>query len=128
MDSNGIHLIRIHIMTHPPLTRMHQLIGLNDGDFKVTCDAIIFDLEDAVAPDTKEAAREQVLAQLAAGGYGARKLVVRANSIDSPWGEDDLIALAQSPVSTICLPKIDSVDQVLPAWGQTDKPVGRSHW
>lgn len=42
MDSNGIHLIRIHIMTHPPLIRMHQLIGLNDGDFKVTCDAIIF--------------------------------------------------------------------------------------
>ena len=58
------------------------------------CDAVIFDLEDAVAPDAKEQAREQVLAQVQAGGYGARKLVVRVNSIDSPWGEDDLKAPA----------------------------------
>ena len=76
------------------------------------CDAVIFDLEDAVAPDAKEQAREQVLAQVQAGGYGARKLVVRANSIDSPWGEDDLKALAQSGTPTICLPKIDSVEQL----------------
>jgi citrate lyase subunit beta/citryl-CoA lyase len=76
------------------------------------CDAVIFDLEDAVAPDMKEVAREQVLAQLAAGGYGARQLVVRANSIDSPWGEADLQALGAAGVATVCLPKIDSAEQL----------------
>jgi citrate lyase subunit beta/citryl-CoA lyase len=76
------------------------------------CDAVVFDLEDAVAPDMKEAARDQVLAQLDAGGYGARQLVVRANSIDSPWGEADLIALGAAAVKTVCLPKIDSAEQL----------------
>jgi citrate lyase subunit beta/citryl-CoA lyase len=77
------------------------------------CDAVIFDLEDAVAPDMKEVAREQVLAQLAAGGYGSRQLVVRSNSIDSPWGEADLQALGAAGVTTVCLPKIDSAEQLI---------------
>lgn len=77
------------------------------------CDAVVFDLEDAVAPDMKETARAQVLAQWAAGGYGARQLVVRANSIDSPWGEADLKALGHAGVTTVCLPKIDSPEQLL---------------
>lgn len=76
------------------------------------CDAVVFDLEDAVAPDMKEVAREQVFKQLQVGGYGARRLVVRANSIDSPWGEADLQALAAAGVDTVCLPKIDSVEQL----------------
>ncbi|MCX2982595.1 CoA ester lyase [Halieaceae bacterium IMCC14734] len=79
---------------------------------QLDCDAVIFDLEDAVSPDAKEQARQQVLEQLQAGGYGARKVVVRANSIDSPWGEADLQALATSGVKTICLPKIDSAEQL----------------
>jgi citrate lyase subunit beta/citryl-CoA lyase len=76
------------------------------------CDAVVFDLEDAVAPDMKEVARQQILAQLQAGGYGARQLVVRANSIDSPWGEADLKSLAAAGVETVCLPKIDSAKQL----------------
>ncbi len=76
------------------------------------CDAVIFDLEDAVAPDRKETARQQVLAQLQAGGYGSRQLVVRANGIDSPWGESDLQTLAAAGVETICLPKIESAEQL----------------
>jgi citrate lyase subunit beta/citryl-CoA lyase len=103
------------------------------------CDAVVFDLEDAVAPAAKELAREQVLAQIHAGGYGSRKLVVRANGIESPWGEADLQALAQSGVSTICLPKIDSVEQLAHAcnvlaegeapedmtlWGMIETPLG----
>jgi len=79
---------------------------------ELPCDAVIFDLEDAVAPDVKEAARQQVLTQLAAGGYGNRQLVVRANGIDSPWGESDLQALAEAGVETVCLPKIDSAEQL----------------
>lgn len=77
------------------------------------CDAVVFDLEDAVAPGMKEAARKQVLAQLAAGGYGARRVIVRANSIDSPWGAADLMALGEAGAPAVCLPKVDSADQLL---------------
>jgi citrate lyase subunit beta/citryl-CoA lyase len=76
------------------------------------CDAVVFDLEDAVAPDMKETARARILAQMEVGGYGARQLVVRANSIDSPWGEADLKALGAVGVKTVCLPKIDSAEQL----------------
>ncbi|MEM0954281.1 MAG: CoA ester lyase [Pseudomonadota bacterium] len=73
---------------------------------ELPCDAVIFDLEDAVAPDRKAEARELVLAQLAAGGYGDRVLVVRANGLDSPWGEDDLQALGSAGITRVCLPKV----------------------
>jgi citrate lyase subunit beta/citryl-CoA lyase len=75
-------------------------------------DAIIFDLEDAVSPDAKESAREKVLAQLAVGGYGARQLIVRANALSTPWGEADIRALAKSGIATICLPKIETLEQL----------------
>ena len=58
----------------------------------LAADAVIFDLEDAVAPDAKAAAREQVCAAVQAGGYGARELVIRINALDTPWGEADLAA------------------------------------
>ncbi len=75
-------------------------------------DVLIFDLEDAVAPAQKDQAREQVLAALAAGGYGSREVVVRINALDSPWGEDDVRALACSAAAAICLPKAESARQV----------------
>src|SRR5690242_12122269 len=52
-------------------------------------DGIIFDLEDATAPDAKAAARETVCGSVKAGGYGGRELIVRANGLDTPWGKDD---------------------------------------
>ena len=76
------------------------------------CDAVVFDLEDAVAPDMKALARQQVLAQYAEGGYGERRLVVRANGIDSTWGEADLAALGAADVATVCLPKVESAQQL----------------
>jgi citrate lyase subunit beta/citryl-CoA lyase len=79
---------------------------------ELPADAVIFDLEDAVAPDMKETAREQVLAQLAEGGYGHRQLVVRANGIDSRWGEADLAALGAAGVERVNLPKIESAEQL----------------
>jgi citrate lyase subunit beta/citryl-CoA lyase len=79
---------------------------------QLPCDAVVFDLEDAVAPDMKDTARAQILAQLEAGGYGSRQLVVRANSIDSPWGEIDLKTLGEAGVQTVCLPKIESAEQL----------------
>jgi citrate lyase subunit beta/citryl-CoA lyase len=75
-------------------------------------DAVVFDLEDAVAPAMKDSAREQLLAQLAAGGYGPRQLVARCNALATPWGEADLRALARSSVATLCLPKVETVEQL----------------
>ena len=57
-------------------------------------DALILDLEDAVAPDAKEIARRQVAEAVAARGFGHREIVVRINGLSTPWGRDDLKALA----------------------------------
>ncbi|MDJ0927101.1 MAG: CoA ester lyase [Gammaproteobacteria bacterium] len=75
-------------------------------------DGVIMDLEDAVAPDAKCAARRNVVDALAAGGYGRRELVVRVNGHDTPWFEDDLAATAGSPAHAVLLPKISAPDQV----------------
>ena len=53
-------------------------------------DGVILDLEDAVAPDAKALARDQVAAAVERGGYGRREVVVRVNGLDTPWGEDDV--------------------------------------
>ncbi|WP_417767923.1 HpcH/HpaI aldolase/citrate lyase family protein [Stappia sp.] len=71
-------------------------------------DALILDLEDAVAPDAKDTAREQVREALAAGGYGSRELVIRVNGPATPWGAADLdMAIAARP-DAILLPKVSS--------------------
>ena len=75
-------------------------------------DSLILDLEDAVAPEQKAAARSQVLAALAAGGYGHRECVVRINSLDSEWGQADLEQLAGSPARALCLPKVETPEQI----------------
>lgn len=79
---------------------------------ELAVDAVVFDLEDAVAPEKKAEARDQLLAQLAAGGYGHRHLVARCNALATPWGEADIRALAASSVTTLCLPKVESVAQL----------------
>lgn len=71
-------------------------------------DALILDLEDAVAPDAKDTARQQVRDALAAGGYGSRELVIRVNGPATPWGAADLeMAIAARP-DAILLPKVSS--------------------
>jgi citrate lyase subunit beta/citryl-CoA lyase len=76
------------------------------------CDAIIFDLEDAVAPGAKDTARRQVAAAVDAGGYGYRELIVRVNGVETPWYEDDLRAVRSLPVSAVLLPKVESVASI----------------
>jgi len=75
-------------------------------------DALIMDLEDAVAPEAKSRAREQVLAALRAGGYGRRELIIRCNGHGTPWYADDLAAAAASGADAVLLPKISSAAQV----------------
>ncbi|MBP6382169.1 MAG: CoA ester lyase [Pseudomonadales bacterium] len=78
-------------------------------------DVLILDLEDAVAPELKAGAREQVRAAIAAGGYGRRELLVRANALDTPWGEEDLRAFANAGADGIVLAKVSSPADVLQA-------------
>lgn len=71
----------------------------------IAADALILDLEDAVAPDAKATARKQVCAAVKAGGYGPRELVIRINALDTPWGREDLAAAAEAAPDAILLPK-----------------------
>lgn len=71
-------------------------------------DALIFDLEDAVAPDAKAAARDAVAAALKQGGYGGRELILRVNALGTQWAEDDLKAAAQMKLDAVLLPKVES--------------------
>jgi citrate lyase subunit beta/citryl-CoA lyase len=68
-------------------------------------DALILDLEDAVAPGAKEAARERVCDAVKAGGYGHRELVIRINALDTPWGAADVAAAAAAAPDAVLLPK-----------------------
>ncbi|MEG3089466.1 HpcH/HpaI aldolase/citrate lyase family protein [Sphingomonas sp. PB4P5] len=72
------------------------------------CDVVILDLEDAVAPDLKSAARDAAVAAIGQGGFGARELVVRVNGLDTPWGAADRAALATARPDAILLPKIST--------------------
>ena len=76
------------------------------------CDVVILDLEDAVAPDQKNLARDQACAAVAAGGFGRRELVVRVNGLDTPWGEQDLKAVAAAAPDAVLVPKVDSAADV----------------
>ena len=71
-------------------------------------DALIFDLEDAVAPSEKEIARRQVIKTIKTGGYGHRELIVRVNGLTTPWGEDDVREIALSGADAILLPKVEN--------------------
>ncbi|MEQ8388857.1 MAG: CoA ester lyase [Alphaproteobacteria bacterium] len=75
-------------------------------------DALILDLEDAVAPDAKVEARRLVSEALAAGGYGGREILVRTNGLNSPWGVADVVAAARSGAHGVLLPKVESADTV----------------
>ena len=76
------------------------------------CDVVALDLEDAVAPDAKEHAREAVCAAVAARAFGNREVVVRINALSSPWGHADLEAVAKAAPDAIILPKVNGAAEV----------------
>lgn len=76
------------------------------------CDAVILDLEDAVAPTEKDAARNAAVSAVEAGGFGRRLVAVRVNSLDTPWGRADLEAFSSVSPDVIIAPKIASADDV----------------
>jgi citrate lyase subunit beta/citryl-CoA lyase len=78
----------------------------------LAADAIIFDLEDATAPDAKVEARGRVCAAVASGEYGHRELTIRVNGLDTEWHADDLRAAAEAGPAAVVVPKIGSVADV----------------
>ena len=96
-------------------------------------DVILFDLEDAVSPDAKVAARDTLYAALADDGYGARLKIVRINALDTEWGAADAVAVAAMNCDAILLPKVNGPDDVdalaalvpdLPIWAMMETPQG----
>ncbi|MFB2532226.1 CoA ester lyase [Paracoccus sp. p3-h83] len=99
----------------------------------LAADAIIFDLEDAVAASEKVAARAILAEELAKGGFGARARIVRINGFDTEWGRDDAAAFADSDADAILIPKVstpDLLDQVaavtgdMPLWAMMETALG----
>lgn len=102
------------------------------------CDAILFDLEDAVAPDEKAAARALLAQTLAKGGYGARAKIVRVNGLDTEWGRADIEAFAAAiqsgvQIDAVLIPKVSSpadLDAVatvipdVPLWAMMETAAG----
>ncbi|TNE59422.1 MAG: CoA ester lyase [Alphaproteobacteria bacterium] len=75
-------------------------------------DAVILDLEDAVAPDAKEEARKAVTHAVKAGGYGGREIIIRVNSTETPWGEEDIKEAVKALPDAILVPKVSSAAEV----------------
>jgi len=105
-------------------------------------DALIFDLEDAVAPDAKEAARANVVAAAASRAYGKREIVIRANGLGTPWGREDIVAIAGSGADAVLVPKLEGAADVaavvelldeagappaMAIWGMMETPRGILH-
>ena len=84
-------------------------------------DVVIVDLEDAVAPEAKPAAREQAAAAILAGGFGDRELVIRVNSLATDWGHADIAAAARSGAHAILVPKVSTPGDVMMAAAELRK-------
>ena len=108
----------------------------------LAADGLILDLEDAVAPDAKEMARDQIRDAIKEGGYGKRELIVRVNPMDTSWGHDDLVAAATMGADVVLLPKVESAGTVhqaeaildtagapdtLAVWCMMETPLGMLH-
>jgi len=102
-------------------------------------DGLILDLEDAVSPDAKPEARKNVAAMVRTRPYGRREVVVRINGLNTPWGVEDIRAVATAGVDAIAIPKVESADLVrqvqvavreaggpadLPIWCMIETPAG----
>jgi len=106
----------------------------------LSADGLILDLEDAVSPDAKPEARNNIVAVMKDGNpYGKREVIVRINSLNTPWGYEDLKAVAGLDIDGIAIPKVESADSVrqvqaavreaggpedMPIWPMIETPLG----
>jgi citrate lyase subunit beta / citryl-CoA lyase len=97
----------------------------------IPCDGLILDLEDAVAPDAKPAARDAACAAASSGAYGAREVTIRVNGADTEWHRDDLRAACQAGPDAIVVPKVSSaraVHELVDAMASFDAPEHTELW
>lgn len=97
----------------------------------IPSDALIFDLEDAVAPDAKEEARAHAVDAVKSGAYGSREVTIRCNGLDTPWGRDDLQAAATSGAAAVVIPKVSTVsylDEVSAILDTAGAPTSLAIW
>ena len=93
---------------------------------ELSCDVVVLDLEDAVAPEMKEAARVQVCAAI--GNYDDREVAVRINPLSSPHGKADLEAVRRAKPDAILLPKVEGAADItaaggdIPVWAMIETP------
>ncbi len=79
----------------------------------LACDVVILDLEDAVAPDRKDEARDAAVAAVNEGGFGHREVAIRVNGLDTPWGAADLAAIAGSLADAVVVPKVNGPEDIV---------------
>jgi citrate lyase subunit beta/citryl-CoA lyase len=106
-------------MPHPSARPRRSVLYMPGANAKalekaktLAADAVILDLEDAVAPDAKDEARAAVAATVTAGGYGKREVIIRVNALTSIWGPADLEAAVKAGPDAILFPKISSAEEV----------------
>ena len=85
-------------------------------------DGVILDLEDSVAPEAKEDARQQVAEAVKAGGFGPREVFIRVNGVETPWHADDLAAAAHAAPDAILVPKVSTA-----GYSRTDRSAAARH-
>ena len=97
----------------------------------LACDVVILDLEDAVTPESKLAARAAAVAAVRAGGFGNREVVVRVNALSSSWGEEDCAAVRTATPDAVLVPKVDDAAGIadyaerlggIPIWAMVETP------
>lgn len=124
-------------MTNRPFRSALYIPGSKDRALDkargLSVDAILFDLEDAVAPDEKVAARHTLKEALYQGGYGNRYRIVRINALDTEWGRDDAAEVLEMDCDAILLPKVNSPSDVdalveivgeMKIWAMMETPLG----
>ncbi|MEL6267319.1 MAG: CoA ester lyase [Pseudomonadota bacterium] len=97
----------------------------------LAADVLLFDLEDAVAPGEKAAARDLLVAALAEGGYAPRETVIRVNGPNTPWGVADIVAAATAGADAVLLPKVEGAAAIEAAAAALDAaggPPGLALW
>ena len=132
-DDAGGDGVRADRTTDPSLRPRRSVLympGANERALEkaagLPADALILDLEDAVAPDAKAEARDRVCEAASSGRYGAREVAIRVNALDTPWHDDDLRAVAEAGPAAVVVPKVDSaatvhaVEKALDAGGAPD--------
>ncbi|HBH42818.1 MAG TPA: CoA ester lyase, partial [Hyphomonas atlantica] len=120
---------------HRPRRSCLYMPGANERALEkaksLAADTVIMDLEDAVAPDAKEAARETIRAAIQGGGYGHREIVVRMNGLDTEWGQADLKMAVDSGAHALLAPKVidgSDIDRLDDTMSRAGAPADMGLW